>query len=300
MTTPPLRPAWVGWAYGLIATLAFSVAPPIARAAILEGMNPTAMLVVRMALATLLLGLTIAVTNRKLLWADWRCTLIALAAGAGNGVGMLSYFWALTRMHASIVSMLFSVSPLFVLGLLALRGEKVTYRHLARLALALGGMYLLIGPGGDVDLVGVLLVSISIVAFGVQLVLIQWYLAGYDARTVTFYIAAAIVTVIVAWWLINGRPWSAPGVRGWLAVLVLAVVSTYLARLTFFAAIGRIGGGQMALLTPLEILLTVMWSILFLGERLSPLQWWGSVLILGSAALAIQRVGRASDLSRKI
>lgn len=47
-------------------------------------------------------------------------------------------------------------------------------------------------------------------------------------------------------------------------------------------------GGQMALLTPIETLLTVVWSILFLNERLSALQWIGGILILISAVLAIQ------------
>lgn len=79
---------------------------------------------------------------------------------------------------------------------------------------------------------------------------------------------------------------------GWAAILVLAVVSTYLARLAFFGSIARIGGAQTALLTPLEILLTITWSVIFLGERLTPVQWLGGLLILGSAMLAIQRLGR--------
>jgi drug/metabolite transporter (DMT)-like permease len=59
------------------------------------------------------------------------------------------------------------------------------------------------------------------------------------------------------------------------------------------AAINRIGSGQMALLTPLETLLTVTWSMLFLDERLTTIQWVGGGLILASALLAIQRLGRA-------
>jgi drug/metabolite transporter (DMT)-like permease len=78
-----------------------------------------------------------------------------------------------------------------------------------------------------------------------------------------------------------------------VAVIALVVVSTFLSRMLMVAAISRIGSGQMALLTPVETLLTITWSMLFLGERLAPLQLVGGALILVSALLAIQRLGRA-------
>jgi drug/metabolite transporter (DMT)-like permease len=57
-----------------------------------------------------------------------------------------------------------------------------------------------------------------------------------------------------------------------------------------FNAVPRIGGGQMAMLSPLETFLSVIWSILFLGEHLTALQWLGGLLVMVSAALAIQRL----------
>ncbi|MCH8339483.1 MAG: EamA family transporter, partial [Chloroflexi bacterium] len=46
------------------------------------------------------------------------------------------------------------------------------------------------------------------------------------------------------------------------------------------------------LLGPLETLLTVIWSLLFLQERLSVVQWAGGGLILFGAVLAGQRMHR--------
>ncbi len=290
------RPAYSstasGWALGIFATFCFSVAPPIASAAIAGGLNPTAILVVRMALTSALLVVTIAVMDARLLRTDRRCLWVSVTAGLVNSAGMVGYFWALTRMHASVAAMLFSVSPLLVLSVLALRGEPVTRRHVVRLALALGGIYLLVGPSGSVDLLGLIYLSVALVAFSLQVVFIQWYLTGYDARTVTLYMSLGMALGVTAFWLFQGAPWLAPTVGGWIAILVLAVVSTYLARLAFFGAISRIGGAQQAMLTPLEILLTIIWSVLFLGERLTPVQWLGGLLILSSALLAIQRLGR--------
>ncbi|MGL4648115.1 MAG: DMT family transporter [Caldilineaceae bacterium] len=188
--------------------------------------------------------------------------------------------------------MLFSVSPLFVLTVLAIKGEPVTRRHVVRLLLALAGIWLLIGPGGQVDPIGVLLISVSVVAFGAQILFIQFFLRGYDARAVTLYMTLGMAVGISGFWMMQGAPAVAPSPAGWVAILVLVVVSTFLSRLAFFGAIARIGGAQVALLTPLEIMLTVIWSLAFLGERLVPLQWLGGALVMASALLAIERLGR--------
>lgn len=48
--------------------------------------------------------------------------------------------------------MLLSTTPLAVLVILALLGERFTKRNLLRLGLGLGGVYLVVGPGGNVDM----------------------------------------------------------------------------------------------------------------------------------------------------
>jgi drug/metabolite transporter (DMT)-like permease len=59
-----------------------------------------------------------------------------------------------------------------------------------------------------------------------------------------------------------------------------------------FAGIARIGSAETALLAPVDILLTIVWSLLFLGERVQALQWLGGSLILLSAMLALLRLNR--------
>ncbi len=120
--------------------------------------------------------------------------------------------------------------------------------------------------------------------------MIQWFLIPYPARTVTFYQMLGMTIVVLVWWLAHGAYWAPPDAGGWRAVIALAVVSTFAARLLMFGAVVRIGGGQMSMLAPLETLLSVLWSILFLGEHLSALQWLGGLLILLSASLAIRRI----------
>jgi probable blue pigment (indigoidine) exporter len=223
---------------------------------------------------------------------------IALAAGLINGLGVLCYWQALSRLEASVATVLFALAPLFVLGALALRGERFTWRQIVRLVLGLVGVYLLVGPGGEVDRTGVALVVLAIIAFTAEITTVQWYLNDQDTRTVTLYVLLGMWLSITIGWLVAGADTTIPNWKSWLVILILGVFSTYIGWWVMFRAIQLIGSGQYALLLPVETLLAIMWSYLWLGERLRPLQWAGCLLILLSAILAVQRLGRIKNRRR--
>jgi drug/metabolite transporter (DMT)-like permease len=283
------RLPWLGWAMALLATLAFSIVPPIGKAAITQGVDPMILVMLRLAITAVLLGGTLAITAPRQLRIDQRSLWICVVSGLANGVGMLMFFFALTRLHASIGSMIFSLNPVLTLSLLALRGERFTYRNTIRLTLGVTGVYFLIGPGGQVDWGGVLLAFGAVITAPVQVLLMQWYLQDADPMAVTFYTVATMALVAAGGWLLQGAGWDTPAWQGWLLIGTLAVISTYLSRLAMFVAVREIGGGQFSLFAPLEMLLTVIWSMLFLSERLALWQWVGGGLILLSAALAARR-----------
>ncbi len=276
----------LAWFMAFLATLAYSTGSPIARTLFMGGMSPTAMLAVRYLLATLLLAITLRFTWREQIKIDRRGLWICMLAGLVNGLSTLAYFWGLSRMSASVSAMLFTVYPLAVLGILALRGERFTLRSGVRVLLGIGGVYLLVMPGGEIDPLGVVLVLLAAVSFALSLVIVQWYLPGYSSMTVSYYTGIAITIVVSTFWLAQGAEWQELGWQGWLAILFMTVVGTYLARISMFKAVRGFGSFQMALFSPLETLLTITWSMLFLQERLTLIQWLGGGLIILSMLLA--------------
>lgn len=279
-----------GMGLALFAILAGNIAAPLGRGAILLGMNPTTLLLVRLGLATLLLAITVVTTAPQRLRIDAKGALWIGVIGVMSGIEICCFFWSLTWLDASIATMIASTQPVVVLIMLALGGERLSQRQIARLLLALAGVYLLIGPGGHVHPMGLLLLAVSVMLYSAQLVLSQWYLRAYDFRTVTLYLIGVMTLVIAGLWWVEGAEWHAPDPRVWLLVAVLAVVSTYLARLALYAGIQRVGSGQIALFIPLGTLTAVIGAVLFLHERLTPLQWLGASLILISAMLAAKRL----------
>lgn len=279
----------MGWTLAISATLSTTLVIPLVRGSVVGGINPTTMLLLRLTITVLLLAATVAFTNPQLFKIDRRGAISVILIGTISGVEICTFFWSLAYMDGSMVAMLKSVQPLAVLLLLTLRGEALTQRHLVRVVLAMGGVYLLVGPGGQVSSIGLLLIAASVILYALQLVLTQWYLIAYDFRTITFYMLTMMMSVVFVWWLVENRMWQDPGTSGWLAIGILAVVSTYFARLALFSAVRRIGSGQVALLWPLQTLGSIVLSVLFLREYLTLIQWLDGLFILISAFLAIER-----------
>ena len=280
---------WVGWAMALGATFAASIVTPVVRGAVVGGMAPMTLLVLRLGLSVLLLGATVAIISPKLLRLERRGWLSVGLIGLINGVEICCFFMSLAYVDSSMSAMIKSGQPLVVLLMLALGGERLTGRHFVRIGLAICGIYLLVGPGGDVAPMGLLLLTGSIILYALQLVLTQWWLTDFNSQTVTLYLLAIMAVIVTFWWVVSGVGWQEPTRTEWLVVVVLAVVSTWFARLAIFGAIQRIGSGQVALLWPVQTLLIIVLSVVFLNERMAPLQWVGGGLIICSAMLAVRR-----------
>lgn len=282
---------WVGWALAISSIVASSLVTPLVRGAVVGGMNPITLLFMRLLLTLVLLVGTLAFTAPVRFQIDRRGLKSMAVIGLIAGVEICCFFWALAFVDASTTAIIKSTQPLVVLLMLTAGGERFTRRSLVRLILSMVGIYLLVGVGGQVAPFGLFLLFMSLLLYALQLVLTQWWLSGYDARTVTLYITALMTLVIGVWWGVSQAGWQDPGLAGWTVIGVLAVVSTYFARLALYGAIRRIGSGQIALLWPLQTLLVIVLSVIFLQERLAPPQWAGGLLVLSSALMAIERLG---------
>ena len=200
----------LGWTLALLATITYSTNTPIGRGAILAGLDPVTLLAARFALAGFLFGATLGVTSVGTARSgqtplDRRGFWIALASGMLNGVMIACIFIALTRVSASVNSMItIALIPAFTLLLLAWRGEPLTARNLVRLGIGLAGLYLLIGVGGRVDPWGVLLLVVGSALYAIHMVSVQWFLRPYNTWMITTLIVVGAGVVLACMWLARG------------------------------------------------------------------------------------------------
>ena len=75
------------------------------------------------------------------------------------------------------------------------------------------------------------------------------------------------------------------GPGAWGSLAGLAVVSTVVAEVAFFAGLPRTGASRAAILSTVEPLFTLFLSALFLGEAIPAIRYVGGGVIVGSVLL---------------
>jgi drug/metabolite transporter (DMT)-like permease len=275
-----------GIAVTLLSTLLSGLAPILGKVAYQVGVSPSALVALRTALAAGSLWLFYLAVWRRHLAVNRSNLLACVGMGAANGVGSLLYYNGLSRVDASVAHLLYSMYPFWVFIFLSAAGHAVSRLAVLRLALALASAFLLTWQGaGIVDPLGVTLMIGAGALYGFHLVLGQWTLADVEPRTVTLYGLSTMAVVV--WIPFSGQATTAASIpaAGWLAILLLAIFPTALARLLVFAGLRRLGGVQTALLGLGEPLVAVSLAFLVLGERFAPQQWAGAALFVISVLL---------------
>lgn len=274
----------------LLASLCLSTLPAAVKVGLSAEADPFQLLAPRMVLAVVILWLWMAVTRPHRLRIDGRGGRACALAGTFNGAGLALFYLALRRIDASVAIVIFSVYPAILLLMLRLRGEPVSRLDWLRLALAVAGVGLVASPGGSVDVLGALMALGCATLYALYMLVIHSRLVGHPVSSSTIWILSFVTLVaLVARLLVPSE--QALGPAGWAVVVWTAVIGTVIARLAMIAGIRVIGGGQTALLLPVETVMAVVWASLLLGERMSAVQALGAGLVVASVALAARRRG---------
>lgn len=256
------------------------------------GVSTLTLLVVRFALATLLFGALLAARPAlvtSLRDAGRRALAIGLGLGAiGYATQAGLFFAALQRLDASLLALVLYTYPAWVmLGSLALGREQPTRRRVLALALSSAGLVVLLAgaSSGAVDAAGVALGIGASLAYTVYILVADH--AGLDipplALTALVCVGAACTLGLVG--AVSGSLSLALSAEAWLWLGLIAVVSTAVPIVAFFAGLARVGPSSAAILSSFEPVVTVALAYLAFSEVLSGVQLVGAALVLGAAVL---------------
>ena len=276
-------------ARGVLAALSSAVflglMPIFGKQAINQGVDPIAVVSIRTVLAAILVFFAMLIFYRPYLYIYPAGLLGCFLAGWVNGVGSLFYYSALARIDASVGHMLYSLYPLFLILWMLIDRQIPSRITLFRLILALPAVLLLVQIGSDnVDISGVIMMLIAAALFALHIPINQRVLADMPSPTVTLYTLLAMGSVVLPAFLLSPSKTNPINGHAWQPLIILTLI-TFASRLTLFAGVKQIGGLQTALLGLSELIITVMFSYLWLGEQLTSQQWIGAVLLITSLLL---------------
>jgi drug/metabolite transporter (DMT)-like permease len=283
--------------------------PIFGRFAYEAGVSPGALLLVRFILAAALLTTLLVarpglrriagppVTPGRPTLSRGGTVVLALGLGAvGYAAQAGLYFSALQRLDASLLSLILYTYPVLVTVAAVLLGrDRLTrWRSLAMLAACGGILLVLLGAGGmRFQPVGALLAFGSAVVYTSYILVSDTLVHRVPPVVLAALVMAGAATSLGVEAILTGVD-LAFGWRGWFWVACIAVVSSVLATLAFFAGMRRTGASTASILSTLEPVVTTTLAALTLGESLKLVQVFGGVLVLSSAGILQIRPGRGA------
>jgi drug/metabolite transporter, DME family len=286
----------------LAAALLWSLVGPFSQVALGAGVSPLEVAFWRAAIAgaAFVLHAVLAGHARLRPWPAGGRDLAALAGFALIGV-TLFYAALVLAIEAGGISLAFVLlytAPAFVV-LLAwpLLGEVPTPRKLLLVALALLGVALVTRSDG----VGVTVNPASLgwgltagASYASYYLFGKWVLRRY--RPVTFFAWVRPIGALGLWPLVDFSPKDG-AVWAWL--VVLGLVSTYLAYLAYYTGLRRTEASRAVLVATVEPVAAALWAAALFGERLGWWGWTGAALVLAVAAAAgARRAGSSGPSAR--
>ncbi len=276
----------------LVSTVAYGTMPILAKLAYRHGVRTGALLFWRFLLATALFAL---LTRRG--QPPWRQRAVLWGLGAVFIGNALTYFKALETVPATTVSLVLYTYPVIVMLESALVGlEILTVRGLCAAVLAFSGCALTAGAalaGGP----GIYYALASAFIYATYIVLSSRLARSVPAETAALHLAQTAAVGMGLLGLVRGELALPRAPVAWLLVLAIAILCTVVAMYAFLAGLARVGPGRAAVISSLEVVVTLLLAFLFLGERLGPRQWAGALLILG--AVVLQNLGRRAPVDRR-
>ncbi len=229
--------------------------------------------------------------RRRIERADWlRITAVALFGNAGPA---LLYAFAETELDSAVAGMVTSGAPLMSLVVAALMLRSLPgIRQTLGILVGFGGIVMMTFPslrGADAAPVGVALVLIAVLGYGVSGNLLVPLQQRYGGPAVTMW-ALAISGILLAPLGIATLGDSEFEAGAVMAVVILGVVGTGIARSLAATLAGRAGAPRMATTTYLIPVVAIVLGVVFRDETVEPIALAGVVVVLSGAYLATRAI----------
>ena len=212
--------------------------------------------------------------------------ILVVCSGAAMGISWMFLYEAYAQMGVSIASLAYYCGPVLVMMLSpVLFREKLTWVKISGFLAVIIGMLLVNQSalmGGKASW-GLVFGILSAVMYAFMVVLNKKAASVTGLENSVIQLIASFMTVAVFVGLKEGFNISIePG--SVLPILVLGVINTGLGCYLYFSSIGKLPVQTVAVCGYLEPLSALIFSAVFLMEKLELIQIAGAVLILGGAA----------------
>lgn len=276
--------------YILFSASAFGALAIFARVAYAAGTDVMTLLFLRFGIAAIVFC-ALALARRQAMPRGRELAIVTAMGAIGYAGQSFCYFSALQFISPGLVALLLYSYPAIVTVLATLfLHERLRASKIIALVLALGGLAVTIGPIGELNATGIALAIGAALIYSIYILVGTHVLARVSPIQVATIVCCAAAVVFGAFVAARGPAWP-HSTTGWLAVSAVALVSTVIPILCFFAGLARVGAVNAAMLSTLEPVVTIALAWLVFGQALTPMRLAGGLAIL----VAVIMLARTDD-----
>jgi drug/metabolite transporter (DMT)-like permease len=272
-----------GWAAFLTVAVLWGIPYAFIKVAVDDGIPPVFLAWARIVLgAVVLVGLAATAGTLAHLRGKWRW--VATYAVLEISIPFPLIAFGETRISSSLAAILIAAVPTFV-ALLAIRfepSERITGLRLVGLVVGFAGVVALVGidvGGSGRELIGALAVLGAALGYAGGPMILSRQFKGADPRA-TMGASLAIAALVLTPFALLDVPDAAPTTDATVAILVLGLLCTAAAFVTFGALIAEVGPGRASVITYVAPVFALAVGVLALDESVGPGAIAGLVLIL--------------------
>lgn len=217
---------------------------------------------------------------------------LLLLGGCGMAVVALLYFTALEHMNASLATGLFYTYPAMVTIVARLRGEPLSVLDYTGLVLSGAGTWLVLGSGaGGFTWQGAVLILGAAALYSAYILVGEQWSQGVAPIVVSAHVTAGASLVYLTIALLTGQSFPTHP-AAYLGGAGLALLSTIVALVTFFAGLPKVGPARASIISTLEPVFTTLLAVVVLNESLNRAQTLGIGLVVVGAVAAQLRTNK--------
>ncbi len=261
----------------------------------LRSFPPNTVVFLRMSIAAVPLLIVMRVTRQSLPGTAKAWRGLALLGLLNIVIPFILFTWAQTKLSAGLTSVLNATTPLW--GVVAAHflttTEKATPLRLLGVFLGIAGVATMILPELRQGISGNVIAEIACLlgtlayAFA-SIVALRLNSGGMSPMTLATGQIVSSALIMFPIMCLTDQPWSIPmpSQAAVFAILGLAIISTSLAYILYFKLLESAGASNSLIVTFLIPITATLLGVMFLAERVTSSQVWGSGLIaLGLVAL---------------
>lgn len=271
----------------VVSAIAFGTLSIFAKLAYRNGLGTEQLLAFRFSLAAIgMWAVAFAVGQSPLRLTSRQAASLLAVGGVLYTAQAITYFLALRTLPASLAVLIVYIYPSLVVvaGWLFL-GRHVSPWHVGALIASFVGVVLLVG-GAQFQLgIGLVFALAAPLLYTTFILISENVMSSVPpvAASAMMMAGTAVVLSVIA--LVQGQLSFPTTPQAWAISVGIAIVPTMVAISLFLAGLPRVGAARASLISTLELVVTVTLAILLLGDRFTPLEAVGGVLVLAAVVV---------------